>query len=225
MSVDKIYMIKLCKELNKYNTKLKSGETMYNNFFLGKLGYVCNMDLCSNYITVYYNENKQKVIVYFDGINDEFAKSNESFDIFSMKQHFDDYTVRAQHTINSVNEKYAEYNKLYLGYCLGGYMINNYISGKHIVAYTYNSYGFQHNKISDKDIKIINYCELFDYVNIFWRFNNNNNIESKIVTTEKFVSKFISDCLFNFNISNMIDYFKKAHFMYLTEETVIEINF
>lgn len=228
MTTDKIYMIKLFKKINIWNTRFKQNETIYTTSYLTELGYKCDSQLCSKYILVYFNKKKNKLIIYFDGIDSVFTEKLKQNDLFKCKEYVDDYTVRVKNTIDVINKKYPEYNKLYLGYCLGGYMINNFVNGKHIVGYTYNSFGLQHNKIED-DIKIINYCEILDIKNMFWRFDTDNKKCKLINSHQKFLTTHITSFLNNFNIATLYYDLDKImhhmHVIYSVDDLLIEIFF
>jgi hypothetical protein len=218
-----IYFIKLIKKLNTWNSKFKCGEDAYNVLFLKENGYECDIDLSFNnkYIFVYYNKNTNKLIVYFDGIDKDFIKYCDNVDLFNCKILLDEYTDRVKKTINIINYKYKNYKKLYLGYCLGGFMLNNYIHGNNIKAYTYNSWGIQiTNNTKNNEIDITNYCEDIDYQSLFWKFNNN----SKILNTHTFNKNFL-DIFSNIKDIGLNKYFTKIHSIYYIDDKSIIIEF
>ena len=212
-----IQLLKLIKKLNVWNSKFKEGEDFYNNFFLKENGYLCDLELSINnkYIVVYYNKDNNKILVYFDGIDKEFWEYLNKYDYFNCKILFDEYSDRVKKTINIINQKYKDCKKLFLGYCLGGYMVNNYVFGENIIAYTYNSWGIKH---TNNNIPVINYCQELDYVNFFWRFNDN----SKIINSH---STSFLDQLFNINKIGISKIINNLHSIYTVDEKIIVIHF
>uniref|UniRef100_A0A6C0KNH0 Uncharacterized protein n=1 Tax=viral metagenome TaxID=1070528 RepID=A0A6C0KNH0_9ZZZZ len=212
-----IFFIKLLKKLNVWNSKFKDGEDIYNNFFLIENGYTCDLELSLNnkYIVVYYNKNNKKLLVYFDGIDSVFINYLEKFDLFTCKKLLDEYLNRVEKTVNIINQKYKDCKKLYLGYCLGGYMVNNYVFGENITAYTYNSWGIKH---TNNNIQVTNYCEQLDFHNFFWKFDHNTiNINSH--------SKLFIDQLFNINKIDITKFTLKLHSIFTVDEKNIVIEF
>ena len=215
--VDKIYLIKLFRKLNNWNTNFAEGETIYNDFFLKSLGYTCDETLCNKSILVYVNTNKNKLIVYCDGADKEFlenlekCKSNNIYlktnnYIYVVNEYFN-YVNRVKNTVEQINGKYDNYNKLYLGYCFGGYMVNNFINGKNIKAYTYNSWGVNHNT---NNVDITNYCEIFDFSNILYRninsviLNSHTNKLKEIINESKNIFEIINLIIKNYDTFHTI---------------------
>ena len=93
-----------------------------------------------------------------------------------MLSEIEQFIIRIKNTVTKINMYYENYNKLYLGYSIGGFMVNNFIFGKNIVGYTYNSFGFKINDNDDSNLDITNYCQELDALNIFWRINKQNSI-------------------------------------------------
>jgi len=222
METDKIYMIKLMKYFNCWN-KDKTDNDRHNNRFLNNLKYICDVELCDKYIFVYYNENKKKIIVVFDGIDNVFFGfyKLDSLNLIKLNELFQEYIFRVKKVVNFINNKYSEYNKLYLGYCLGGYMINNYVSGKNVTGYTYNAYFFRHN---NDDIKIINYCEQMDVTNMLSSIIDKKIDRITINSHDKNISKCI-DNLLHFNFKPLEKIYDTLHSIYTVDENIISIEF
>jgi hypothetical protein len=224
-SKNKIYLIKLFKKLNTYNTKFKEGESIYNCYFLKSIGYICDLDLCDKWIVVYKNEVNKKIIIYLDGFDREANNLLFSFKYLDVLSEVEKYIIRVKNVVEKINISYENYDKLYLGNCLGGFMVNNFISGKNIVGYTYNSFGF---KINDEyNLNITNYCQNLDVLNIFWRINN---IKQKAIILDSFSDKLNLINLFDIkdichNITIISEIVVNSHFIYKVDEKIIEILF
>jgi hypothetical protein len=219
---DKIYLIKLLKKLTTWNTKFKEGEGIHNCHFLKSLGYKCELDLCDKWIVVYKNEVKKKIIIYLDGFDSEATNLLYSFKYLDALSEVEKYGIRVKNVVEKINISYENYDKLYLGNCLGGFMVNNFISGKNIVGYTYNSFGC---KINNKyNLNITNYCQELDICNIFWRINKNN-----CIIINSFSDIFDLNLIDYFNINTIITIVKKiknSHgIFHVKNNNIIEIYF
>jgi hypothetical protein len=218
-----IFLIKLIKKLNiwSYETyetyKTYDSKDIYNYKFLKENGYECDIDLSINnkYIVIYYNKNTYKLIVYLDGVDKEFENYLLSFNLFKCKNLFDEYTDRIKKTVNIINQKYNNYEKLYIGYCLGGYMLNNYVNGQNIKAYTYNCFGIKHNS---NNIPVINYCQELDLQNSYWKLDKN----SKVINSH---NKYLMDQFLNLYNINLYDLFSHFHVVNTVNDEEISIEF
>jgi len=220
-----IFFIKLIKFLNIWSYETYDEKLIYNYKFLEENGYTCDLELSLNnkYIVVYYNKNNNKLIVYFDGIDSIFENYLKNFDLFTCKKLLDEYSDRVKKTVNIINLKYKDSKKLYLGYCLGGYMINNYVNGENITAYTYNSFGIKH---TNNNISVTNYCEQLDLQNCFWRLNK----RSKVISSHE---NYVMDQLTNFrnfdlaNIRNfdLANIIVHIHVVNTVDDKLISIEF
>ena len=212
-----IFFIKLIKYLNIWSYKTYDEKFIYNYSFLEENGYTCDLELSLNnkYIVVYYNKNNKKLIIYFDGIDSVFENYLKNFDLLKCKILFDEYSDRVKKTTNIINQKYSNYQKLYLGYCLGGYMINNYVNGENIRAYTYNCFGLKH---TNNNIQVTNYCQELDLQNCFWRLDKN----SKVINSHK---KYVMEQFLNFYKIDLADFFLQLHIINSVDDTSITIEF
>lgn len=212
-----IFFIKLIKYLNIWSYETYHEKFIYNYSFLEKNGYTCDLELSLNnkYIVVYYNKNNKKLIIYFDGIDSVFENYFKNFDLIKCKILFDEYSDRVKKTTNIINQKYSNYQKLYLGYCLGGYMINNYVYGENITAYTYNCFGVKH---TNNNIPVINYCQELDLQNCYWRLDKN----SKVINSHK---KYIMEQFLNFYKIDLADFILQLHIVNSVDDKLISIEF
>lgn len=76
-------------------------------------------------------------------------------------------------------------------------MLNNYVNGENIRAYTYNSFGIKH---TNNNIQVTNYCQELDLQNCFWRLDKN----SKVINTHK---KYVMEQFLNFYKIDLADFF------------------
>lgn len=212
-----IFLIKLIKFLNIWSYETYDEKLIYNYRFLEENGYTCDLELSLNnkYIVVYYNKNNKKLIVYFDGIDSIFENYLKNLDFLKCKNLFDEYSDRVKKTVNIINQKYNDYQKLYLGYCLGGYMLNNYVNGENIRAYTYNCFGIKH---TNNNIQVTNYCQELDLQNCFWRLDKN----SKVINSHK---KYVMEQFLNFYKIDLADFFLQLHIINSVDDTYITIEF
>ena len=158
-----------------------------------------------------------------DSADNDFMSSVNTLNIIKTNVLLQEYIVRAQNVVKSINNKYSEYNKLYLGFCLGGYIANNYVSGKNVTAYTYNSFFCKHN--NENDIKIINYCEILDLGNIYSLFDKNVK-RIPINSHNERMSKIIDNIIhFNFNKIKTLKILDHLHSIYTIDEKIIVIEF
>lgn len=212
-----IFFIKLIKFLNVWSHETYDKKDIFNYSFLKENGYICDLDLSINnkYIIVYYNKNNKKLIVYFDGIDMEFSNYLESLNLLKCKFLFEEYSNRVKKTVDIINQKYNNYQKLYLGYCLGGYMLNNYVNGENIRAYTYNCFGIKH---TNNNIPVINYCQELDLQNCYWRLDK----KSKVINSHK---KYVMEQFLNFYKINLADFFLHLHVVNTVDDNLISIEF
>lgn len=220
---DKFYLIKLFKKLDPCYRYFKNGETNYTINYLNSLGYICDLELSCNLITVYKNDAKQKLIIGLNGIAKECVDYVEELKIFHFLNYINNYIIKTCKLVELVNKKYNQYEKMYLGYSMGGTMINNYVYGEKIIAYTYNPVFC--SSINKHNIKIINYCEQYDMQNLLFRTNIGNQ-KYEIVNSHN--DTIFSD-IQNINLININDIkkkMKKYHFIYTIKyDKNIEIYF
>jgi len=212
-----IFIIKLMKFLNVWSHENYDKKDIFNYRFLIENGYICDLDLSMNntYIVVYYNKNNKKLIVYLDGGGMEYSNYFESLDFLKCKNLFDEYSDRVKKTVNIINQKYNDYQKLYLGYCLGGYMLNNYVNGENIRAYTYNCFGIKH---TNNNIQVTNYCQELDLQNCFWRLDKN----SKVINSHE---NFAMEQLLNFRNFDLANIILHIHVVNTVDDNLISIEF
>jgi hypothetical protein len=122
--------------------------------------------------------------------------------------------IRVKNVVAKINISYENYEKLYLGYCLGGFMVNNYISGKNIVGYTYNPFGCKIN--NEYDLNITNYCQELDMANILYRIN-----KQQIISLNSFTDIFDS-----IDINTIGKKILVPHYLHnIKDDDIIEIYF
>jgi len=94
-------------------------------------------------------------------------------------------------------------------------MINNYVNGENIRAYTYNSWGVKH---TNNNIPVTNYCEQLDLQNCFWRLNKT----SKVISSHE---NFVIDQLKNFRILDLVNIIVHIHVVNTVDDNLISIEF
>lgn len=94
-------------------------------------------------------------------------------------------------------------------------MLNNYVNGENIRAYTYNCFGIKH---TNHNIPVINYCQELDLQNCYWRLDNN----SKVINSHK---KYVMEQFLNFYKINLADFFFHLHVVNTVDDEEVSIEF
>jgi hypothetical protein len=215
------------KNLSLWNIKFnKDCNDKYNCEILKNLNYICLKELSCEFIVVYINNDEKKIITYFDGITEEVANDFNNLKIFNVLKFIEQYEIEFKKIISNINNLYNDYKKLYLGYCLGGYMINNHINGENYTCYTYNSYSLFLPMNDTYDPNITNYREIFDICN-YNLFNNASKNRSEFLNLQNdYIINLIKnkkDIIYIFKkIKNII---KHIHSIFTVDDTHIIIYF
>lgn len=174
---DKLDIIQIINALKSQNTNLSYEDKLA---CLKNYGYTSDIKWCKyNNIFFFINKDIKKLIIYFDGIDQETENDILTFNFNKLLDYSTIYISDTVEITKIINEEYSDYKKLYLGFSFGGYIINNYItSDNNGFAYTFNSFGF---KYTNSEIATVNYCDLLDLIPTFWKFFENNKIKHKIL--------------------------------------------
>jgi hypothetical protein len=125
------------KEYSKQNTPTKP-------ISLLKLGYECDTLLSFESSLVFHNDKEKKLILVLDCIVscvaykvlDNFL-SLDAYDKFF--SHYKKRDMKTKNLFLEIKKKYTDYQKICLGYSLGGILTNKYMDDDYIKGYIYST--------------------------------------------------------------------------------------
>lgn len=94
-------------------------------------------------------------------------------------------------------------------------MVNNYVNGENIIAYTYNSWGINH---TNNNIQVTNYCDKLDLQNFFWRLDK----KSKVISSHE---KFLKEQLLHFYKLDLYKIYLHIHIVNTVDDKSITVEF
>jgi hypothetical protein len=173
---DSLNLLKILKETTIGDIKYRYTSDKKKPESLIQLGYICDDLLSFESTLVFYNEEKQKLILVIDGIKGEYGDLLFSFNIFlnnnlkKVYNYISDRDNKTKQIFLDVTIKYSNYNKICLGYSLGGYFITKYMDNSFSKGYIYNGISLFKNK------NIINYVSNTDLLSLTSSIVNIGNI-------------------------------------------------
>ena len=213
---DSLNLLKILKETTIGDTKYRYISDKKKPESLIQLGYICDEILSFESSLIFYNNDKNKLIVVLDGINgfetDDFfnnlillLNNNKLVSLYNNLVNRDNKT---RELFSNINLKYTNYEKICLGYSLGGYFITKYMDNSFTKGYIYNGISLFKNN------NIINYISNTDLL----------SLSSSIINIDK--NLLLKNDFFNlFNIKNLKVWAEKNHQLDAIEENSIPLIF
>jgi hypothetical protein len=137
-------LIKVLKETTVAEKEYAEQNIPTKPISLLNLGYECDTLLSFESSLVFYNHEEKKVILVFDGMDR--GMSNLFFDNMFSLEHYDliisylrKRSKKTKKLFLEIKKKYIGYQKICLGYSLGGIMVNKYIDDDYIKGYIYSA--------------------------------------------------------------------------------------
>ena len=143
---DSFNLLKILKETTLGDLKYRNNPNKTNPDSIIKLGYKYDELLSFESSLVFYNDNTNKVIVVLDGLNgdelDYFLNDISFFFKENKLQNFYNHLInrdkKTEELFLNIKLKYINYDKICLGYSLGGYFITKYMDESFSKGYIYN---------------------------------------------------------------------------------------
>jgi hypothetical protein len=212
-----------CKKIYIYNTKrmktvnidfiklLRESYISSNLKEIEEIGYNLDTDLIQgDKILLYRDERIKSIIVIVKGLND-ITKDFNIFKIPNIVNEANDIVKNGEVNIKKIIEKYNEYNIIFIGHSLGGYVINKNLKNTKYQCYTYNPFlPILLEDTSSNNIK--NYRTSGDILSI-------GKIGKQIETIEIDIINYLIN-----NKFNIINYLKDSHFTTILHLYNISLN-
>lgn len=166
---------------------------------LEEIGYSLDTDLIQgDKILLYRDERIKSIIVIVEGL-DDITNDFNIFKIPNIVNEVNEIIRNGEINIKKIIEKYNEYNIIFIGHSLGGYVINKNLKNTKYNCYTYNPFlPILLEDTTSKNIK--NYRASGDILSIVPIGNEIETIEIDIIN---YLLK---------NKFNIINYLKDSHF-------------
>jgi hypothetical protein len=178
---------------------------------LEEIGYSLDTDVIEgNKILVYKDERINSIVVIVKGL-DDITKDFNIFKIQSIIEESNEIIRNGEININKIIKKYNEYNIIFIGHSLGGYVINKNLKNTKYNCYTYNPFlPILLEDTASNNIK--NYRASGDLFSIV-------PIGKEIETIEIDLINYLSN-----NKFNIINYLKDSHFTTILDLYKYSIN-
>ena len=207
-----IYNTKGMKTVNIDFVKLLRESYISSNLNdLVRIGYSLDTNVIEgDKILLYKDERIKSIIVIVRGL-DDITKDFNIFKIPNIVNEANNIVKNGEINIKTIIEKYNEYNIIFIGHSLGGYIINKNLKNTKYNCYTYNPFFPIHlEDTTSKNIK--NYRTSGDILSIV-------PIGKGIETIEIDIIKYLLN-----NKFNIINYFKDSHFTTILDLYNISLN-
>ena len=174
---DSFNLLKILKETTLGDLKYRNNPNKTNPDSIIKLGYKYDELLSFESSLVFYNDNTNKVIIVLDGLNGYeldyflndisfFFKENKLHNFYN---HLINRDKKTEELFLNIKLKYINYDKICLGYSLGGYFITKYMDESFSKGYIYNGISLFKNE------NIINYVINTDLLSLSTSLLNINH--------------------------------------------------